>query len=72
MCNHTNKQHANTQRRVVMHHTVKQSTGISLKSTQDKQEYDDQMDSDTKTTRSRMIKIIYQQVDQHVESNDVQ
>ena len=55
-----------------MHHTVKQSTGISLKSTQDKQEYDDQMDSDTKKTRSRMIKIIYQQVDQHVKSNDVQ
>ena len=40
--------------------------------TQDKREYDDQMDSDTKTTRSKMIKIIYQQVDQHVESNDVQ
>ena len=40
--------------------------------TQDKREYDNQMDSDTKTTRSKMIKIIYRQVDQHVESNDVQ
>ena len=40
--------------------------------TQDKREYDNQMDSDTKTTRSRMIKIIYQQENQHVESNDVQ
>ena len=40
--------------------------------TQDKREYDNKMDSDTKTTRSRMIKIIYQQENQHVESNDVQ
>ena len=40
--------------------------------TQDKREYYNQMDSDTKTTHSKMIKTIYKSENQHVQPSDIQ